>query len=118
MSRSKWRAHSARVINQVLTQQPGLSVAEARKAIAAAYPFGERKMWPYHCWLLGYLRGVGHRWQPAGLPWIDLGTLWPPAVCPAVIDLAGAISWHRNRLLRLCDAYEATKALSRRWPWR
>lgn len=66
----------------------------------------------------GYLRGVGHRYRPRALPWTDLGRLWPPAVCPPILDLAGAIAWYRTRLLGVYDAYAATKALAGRGPWR
>lgn len=34
---------------------------ELRKALRAAYPFGERKHWPYKVWLAEIQRQVGRR---------------------------------------------------------
>lgn len=46
-----WRAHAARVIAKVI-QEVGTDDPKAlRKALREAYPFGERKYWPYKVWL-------------------------------------------------------------------
>lgn len=52
MKNSAWRTRAAQVIERTLKQNPGLSVQETRKALRQAYPFGERRMWPYKCWLI------------------------------------------------------------------
>jgi hypothetical protein len=48
VSDSRWRNHAAPIIEAILAQrlQPG----EEKKALHDAYPFGERKMWPYKIW--------------------------------------------------------------------
>lgn len=46
-----WRAKSRAVIAQVRREHPEAEGAELKKLISAAYPFGERAMWPYKLWL-------------------------------------------------------------------
>ena len=46
-----WRKRSAAVLNALRPQLEGLDHEEQRKAISAAYPFGERAMHPYKVWL-------------------------------------------------------------------
>ena len=48
---SHWRAYSNDVIWKVLYATEGKTEAEIKKALYDAYPFGERKMWPYKIWL-------------------------------------------------------------------
>jgi hypothetical protein len=45
-----WRDTARPIIAQVLAATAGASNAEIRKALRAAYPFGERKYWPYKVW--------------------------------------------------------------------
>lgn len=48
---SPWRRQAQRVIARVLEGLPaGYSMKEARAALRAAYPFGERSMHPYRIW--------------------------------------------------------------------
>src|SRR5262245_11660032 len=50
---SPWRTRARQVIRKVLADlKPGTSYAEIRRAISKAYPFGERAMHPYRCWLI------------------------------------------------------------------
>lgn len=59
-----------------------------------------------------YFFGVGHRWRPDALPWIDLGMLLPYRACPPKVELGDPIlAWERARLRAAVDAYEATKDL-------
>lgn len=39
------------IIAEVLRETEGLPEKEIRQALTAAYPFGERRMWPYKAWL-------------------------------------------------------------------
>jgi hypothetical protein len=54
---------------------PGTSESEIRRQVREAYPFGERKYWPYkawiarvrawrHAWRLGYRQPIRRRVQP------------------------------------------------------
>lgn len=55
-----WGDRAARVIRQVLDSLPvGASPAERRKAVSAAYPFGERAMHPYKAWLREVRKALG-----------------------------------------------------------
>ena len=47
---SHWRAEAARVCAEVVKAHTG-DEQELRAALREAYPFGERKYWPYKCWL-------------------------------------------------------------------
>jgi hypothetical protein len=65
MSDPPWRAHARRVITEVLAALPGSATeAQKRKAIRAAYPFGERKMHPYKMWLAEVRAALGRRPNP------------------------------------------------------
>ncbi len=48
---TRWRTIARRVIQQVMAEHPGLEKATLRKVISAAYPFGERRYFPYKTWL-------------------------------------------------------------------
>lgn len=49
---SDWRRRSKAVIAKVLLELgPGRNAVTAAKALRDAYPFGERKHWPYKVWL-------------------------------------------------------------------
>lgn len=51
---SAWRLASRRVIDDVigcaLRAAPEITVKDLRKRLSDAYPFGERRMWPYKVW--------------------------------------------------------------------
>lgn len=48
---SRWAEHSRAVIERTLAGLPkDADLADVRKALHAAYPFGERKMHPYKVW--------------------------------------------------------------------
>lgn len=61
----KWAEESRRVIGEVHASLPADATLDQRKAaLKAAYPFGERKHWPYEAWLKAkrnYLRQFGDR---------------------------------------------------------
>ncbi len=48
---SIWRFRAAKVIAAVLSATKGLPEERIKAALRDAYPFGERKMWPYKMWL-------------------------------------------------------------------
>jgi hypothetical protein len=48
---SKWRLHARAIINATYLKNAELPDDSLRKAISKAYPFGERKMYPYKIWL-------------------------------------------------------------------
>jgi adenine-specific DNA glycosylase len=48
---SKWRDVCRPIIAQVLKDTQGKPEQDIRRALRDAYPFNERKMWPYKVWL-------------------------------------------------------------------
>lgn len=48
---SRWRLRARQVVALVLRETQGQDEAAIRKALREAYPFGERKYWPYKVWL-------------------------------------------------------------------
>ena len=50
MSRSKWRRGCAPIIKQVLIDTKDFPEKEINKALCDAYPFGEKKYYPYRIW--------------------------------------------------------------------
>lgn len=59
-AKSRWREPAARVIRETLRKLPANTPLEQkRKAISAAYPFGERAMHPYKIWLSEVKRALG-----------------------------------------------------------
>jgi hypothetical protein len=50
MSESRWRAHAAPIIAQVLRATAGSPEKEIGKALRLAYPFGEYGRWPLKIW--------------------------------------------------------------------
>ena len=54
MPDSTWRKHANLVLEGVFIHgsvYPGMSDRQLRAILVAAYPFGERKFWPYKVWL-------------------------------------------------------------------
>jgi hypothetical protein len=51
MSESRWRRYAAPIIARVLKETEGQEERVIRRALRAAYPFGERAMHPYKVWL-------------------------------------------------------------------
>ena len=49
-SGSHWRGISIEVIAGVVDEVGTEDLSELRRAISKAYPFGERKHWPYKVW--------------------------------------------------------------------
>jgi hypothetical protein len=45
-----WSAKAAKVIREVIAQNPELPEPELRKKLAQAYPFGIRSYHPYEAW--------------------------------------------------------------------
>ena len=46
-----WRMKARPIIARVLAETRGQPEKEIRRALAASYPFGERRMYPYKAWL-------------------------------------------------------------------
>jgi hypothetical protein len=75
---SHWRKQAAEVISEVLDQCSGWETdgSEGHKAMRArlreAYPFGEKKYYPYKIWLDEIARQTGRKW-PIGhkLAWMN-----------------------------------------------
>lgn len=64
-TKSRWRAHASAVIRRVLAELPPDTSLEAKKkAISAAYPFGERAMHPYKIWLSEVRKQLGAKPSP------------------------------------------------------
>ena len=47
---SSWEEESTHVIRNVLKDYENRPEAELKRALKDAYPFGERKHWPYKIW--------------------------------------------------------------------
>ena len=58
-----WREKAAPIITRVLEETKESTPKERRKALAIAYPFGERKYWPYKVWL-NEIRRQRDGWAP------------------------------------------------------
>ncbi len=46
-----YRAKAFAVIQRVIDENAGKPAAEVRRAVRQAYPWGDRKNWPYKAWL-------------------------------------------------------------------
>ena len=46
-----WMQRAAEVITAVITENPNATPDELRKLCGEAYPFGQRKHYPYTAWL-------------------------------------------------------------------
>jgi len=46
-----WGEYAAEVIAAVMAEHRGAPEAEMRTHLSAAYPFGQRRYYPYECWL-------------------------------------------------------------------
>lgn len=78
---SQWRLRARQVIRRTLDALPAdATEAQKRKAVRDAYPFGERKMHPYRCWLQEVK--ATFTTGPAALPLLD-----PPFIA----------FWHQRR---------------------
>ena len=50
---SRWKAAADDVLREVFDGlDPAISAKDLRRLLVEAYPFGERRMWPYRCWCL------------------------------------------------------------------
>jgi len=47
----KWREHCRPIIEKVIAEIGTDDRKKLRKVLKDAYPYGERKMWPYKVWL-------------------------------------------------------------------
>lgn len=68
MATSWWRREAAHVIARTLPtyQAQGLTGKALKRAVGSHYPFGERRNWPYKCWLRELAIAVGE--QPRSRP--------------------------------------------------
>ncbi|MFC1996974.1 hypothetical protein ACFLXI_05125 [Chloroflexota bacterium] len=46
-----WRSIAAPIIRKVIEENANKEPDQLKKALFEAYPFGERKYWPYKVWL-------------------------------------------------------------------
>lgn len=67
-----WRQDSQNIIASVKRDNPNATTEELKKLLYDAYPFGERKYWPYKVWCECVRETTGqprHREKPtAALP--------------------------------------------------
>ena len=61
-----WRKHAAPIIARVIAEHQGDSEKDIRTALRAAYPYGERRMWPYKVWCAEVRRQLGITAQEQG----------------------------------------------------
>lgn len=47
---NSWEAESMQIIRNVLKDNEHSTESELKRALKDAYPFGERKHWPYKIW--------------------------------------------------------------------
>jgi hypothetical protein len=59
-----WREIAKPIIKKVLEETRGATPQEIKRAIKNAYPFAERKSWPYKVWL-DEVRRQYHKRPPA-----------------------------------------------------
>ena len=66
-----WEERAAKVIGEVHKTLPDtMGLRDRRAAIDAAYPFGQRKYFPYKAWLKArkkYLQKYGHKPEPKAI---------------------------------------------------
>lgn len=51
MTHQTWRDEARATIQDVIREQGAEDIAALQQALAEAYPFGERKRYPYKVWL-------------------------------------------------------------------
>lgn len=54
-----WAARARPIIAEVLAETAGAEERTIRRALRLAYPFGERRSWPYKAWLAEIKRQRG-----------------------------------------------------------
>lgn len=121
-----WTDHSNAVIRGVLDTLPtGATEEEARKALSASYPFGERAMHPYKAWLkavkTALAREYGRRVKPGSGPEVRL-VVRPGLGNRARVDVV--CGWckdrrdHYNRAVGCLVCGRARERLQAVAPWR
>lgn len=65
-----WRSEAALIIGDVIRRVGRQDMTALRKALAEAYPWGERENHPYKVWLAEIRHQLGH---PLYRPRVDLG---------------------------------------------
>jgi hypothetical protein len=68
LSKSRWRDRSRTVILAALEsgRKAGLEGKDLERYVSAAYPFGERAMFPYKVWLNEFSAIVKGQYKPMG----------------------------------------------------
>ena len=61
-----WREHAAAIITGVIDEHYEESEKQIRAALRDAYPYGERKLWPYKVWCSEVRRQLGIKAKAAG----------------------------------------------------
>lgn len=46
-----WRKQCSPIIAKVIAENKGKTIREIKAALRKAYPFGQKKYWPYKVWL-------------------------------------------------------------------
>ena len=67
MARGRWRPLAEKAVLEVVAAYDGSDERELRRLVSEAYPFGERKHWPYTVWLDVVAKEVA-AWKRRTLP--------------------------------------------------
>lgn len=66
-----WRDHCRPIIAEVIADVGKNDMKKLRKALRKAYPYGERKMWPYKVWCSEIRRQLNLDWPDEAMPLFD-----------------------------------------------
>src|SRR5687768_13670812 len=97
-SESKWRCIAAPIIGRVLEATRGMSERDIRRALRDAYPFGERRYYPYKIWL-DEIRRQRERRTRKNLCTHCAGD----CQCPGECDDCSCLYLERQRQAPLCE---------------
>ena len=75
MTYHTWRDGAAPTIRKVLAETKGQDMKAIRKALREAYPYGERRFWPYKIWCDEIRRQLGLKKPPRHEKATDSGQL-------------------------------------------
>lgn len=100
-----WRSEAAAVVRRVIAKTGREDMAALRRAIRAAYPFGERAHYPYKVWCEEVRRQLGQAADPPA----DM-TVADALAVVREIKAAGFVCGDRSRFARLDATLEKAAA--------
>lgn len=81
----EWSRDARRIIAEALATLPEVAtLAERKKAISAAYPWGPREYWPYKAWCKASREALA-RYQPSKPTALDLMPRDPATGRPVIL---------------------------------